>query len=441
MAALFVSVLTTTIINPPKNPDNLIIDFEGNTFFSSEFLLATYTPFKKSGDIQKFIKRILDQYCSAGFAFCSIRPEIVAADTINTKLILHIEEGERIIIKDYLFKTNGKTESAPLRRIAHIQKDRYFSLNNLNQTKSAILKTNVFSNISESIMKKGEDYFLYFDLEEKSSDYVMATGSFAEEKSYFTIDFYSLNIFGTLRQFQFRYESNITEGDNKRLFNTNFTEPVLLYPVKFNGELSLWTYDSARLTELNGRFIAPLNNYINVMLSSGIEMVDYLSDTINYDYKNAIVGVGIQTGYQWNILSIVNSITIDYLFRKNERLRIKYDGIVKCADLFVKPHYYFVRTELFEYFDYIRLGGARNLRGYMEDEFRNEKSWWINLEYKALPVYPFIDIAWLDNYYTYSYGAGIEAQTNFANASIVFAWPKKGKWIDGKVHLLIEKGF
>jgi len=418
-----------------------MLKFEGNTFFSQNFLLAGHRPFKNAENVEIFIKNILDKYSNVGFPFCSIRPEFIYIDSITTKLILHISEGERVIIKDYLFKTDGKTEIAPLRRIARVSKDQYFSLRNINQIKKAISKTDVFSNITGSILKKGDNYYLLFELKEKSADYIMAAGSFAQANNYLSIDFYSLNVFGSLRQFQFRYEANISGENNKKLFQINFTEPIVLNPVTFNTELSLWTYDSARLTEFNGKFIAPLNNYVSIILSSGVEMANYLTDTGNYNYTHTLLSTGLQSDYNKNDFTIINNIAFDYLFRENERLRIKYDGVFEFANFFVKPHYRMVRTDFFEYFDYIRLGGANNLRGYMEDEFLSKQSCWLNIEYKILPIFPLVDIARIDNDYTYSYGVGIDAKTNFANTSIIFAWPKRGKWNDGKVHLLLEKGF
>ncbi|MEO0205458.1 MAG: hypothetical protein ABIL22_02145 [candidate division WOR-3 bacterium] len=250
-----------------------------------------------------------------------------------------------------------------------------------------------------------------------------------------------MNIFGTLRQFQFSYESNIALQTQKRLFKINFTEPVILNPVTFHTELSLWAYDSARLAEFNGKFVAPLNNNISVMVSSGIENTNYLSDTGAYSSTHTLLGTGIQTEYVNNRITVENNVTFDYLFRQKKRIRVRYDGVIEYAKFFFKPHAMIVETDLFEYFDYVRLGGADDLRGYMEDEFLAKQAWWFNLEYKILPIYPIFDIAWLETDYTFSYGMGIDAQTKFANASIIFAWPKKGKWTDGKIHLLLTKGF
>lgn len=441
MAALSVSVLTINIISIFNNPESIVPEFDGNTFFSNNYLLAGYRPFKNSTDIEIFIRGIINKYNNGGFPFCSIRPEFMDIDSMTRKLVLHISEGERVIIKDYLFKTDGKTESAPLRKIAHIQKDQYFSVHNIERVKKTLFRTGVFTSVNEYIFKKDEHYFLLFELKEKLSEYIIATGSFAEISNYFTINFSSLNILGSMRQFKFHYESNVRGEENKKLFQINFTEPIVIHPVIFSAELSMWTYDSARLAKFDGTFVTPLNNYVSILVASGIEMTSYLTDTGNFSYKHTLLSTGLQSEYYGKYFIIENNIIFDYLFRKNKRIRIKYDGLFEYRNFICKPHFHSTLTDDFEYFDYIRLGGANSLRGYMEGEFLVKTGTWANIEYKLLPLYPLCDIAWFNNNYTYSYGAGIDAKTNIANASLIFAWPEHGKWNDGKVHLLLEKSF
>lgn len=441
MAALPFPILTITIISIFNNLESIVPEFEGNRYFSENYLLTGYRPLINTADIEKFIKNILNRYNDAGFPFCSITPEFISIDSITKKLVLHISEGERVIIRDYIFKTDGKTESAPLRKIAHIRKDKYFSLRSINQLKKALLKTGVFTSINEYILKKDDNYFLILEFKEKSSDNIMVSGSFAEFNNYLTVNLSSINIFGSLRQFLFRYESSIGSENNKRLFQLSFTEPVVLHPVSFNTELSMWTYDSTGLTKLDGTFIAPLNNSVSIFISSGIEITNYLTDTGSFNYTHSVIKIGLQSEYYTNHFVNTNRISFDYLFRENKKWRIKYDGTIMYANFFVKPHFCLVITDNFEYFDYIRLGGANSLRGYMEDELLAKKTFWINLEYKLLSIYPLIDIALTDNDYKYSYGIGIDAKTNLTDASIIFAWPENGKLHDGKVHLLLEKAF
>ena len=98
-------------------------------------------------------------------------------------------------------------------------------------------------------------------------------------------------------------------------------------------------------------------------------------------------------------------------------------------------------TDIFDFFDYVRIGGARDLRGYLEDEFTVRKAFWVNLEYHRLFIFPLVDIARIDGDIVYSYGFGISAKSQIADASLMFAWPKRGAWSDGKIHLSLTREF
>jgi hypothetical protein len=93
------------------------------------------------------------------------------------------------------------------------------------------------------------------------------------------------------------------------------------------------------------------------------------------------------------------------------------------------------------FFDYFRLGGAKSLRGYFEEDIITSQITWVNLEYKRLFLFPLVDIGYNEGTILYSYGLGIDARSSFANASLIVAWPRDGSWRDGVLHLSFEKGF
>uniref|UniRef100_A0A7V3RIX7 POTRA domain-containing protein n=1 Tax=candidate division WOR-3 bacterium TaxID=2052148 RepID=A0A7V3RIX7_UNCW3 len=438
MAALFIPILNLIIILDINNFVEIKkVEIYGNSFFSEGYLLRDYKPFKNFYDIEKFIKKILFYYNNAGFPFCKVYPEFRELDK-GKELMLKIDEGERVIIKDYLFRTDGKTNIQSLRRIARVKKNRFFSLNNLNITKNEILKTNTFIEVKENILKEKENYYLYFEIKEKSSDYLLGGGSFSQKNSQLSFEFSSLNVLGTLRRLQVCYEMGISESKKKNVV-VNFLEPVLLNPVTFNTQFQILSYDSAHLSKFYINFNAPVNNHLNVMLLSGFELTNYLSVYGIYSNTRTILGTGLDFYLSTGDYEISNSIKSDYLIRDAERVRIFFDGTVRWGHLFIKPHYRRVITDSFEYFDYIRIGGAGSLRGYMEEEFILKQTLWFNLEYKRLPIYPLVDIGWIKDECIYSYGFGIDARTSSLNSSIAFAIPKNGKWYDAKIHILLEK--
>uniref|UniRef100_A0A7C4TC15 POTRA domain-containing protein n=1 Tax=candidate division WOR-3 bacterium TaxID=2052148 RepID=A0A7C4TC15_UNCW3 len=420
-----------------------MVEIKGNYFYSEQYLKRNYKEFKDISQVKGLIKKILADYNNAGFAFCKIKPEIISQDSAS-KVILWIEEGERIEIIDYLFKIAGKTERSQLRRIARLKLNTLFSLKELNRVKNIFKKTGIFKKINEQIIKRDDDYYLLFEMEEEKGDYILGIGSLAQNNANLSLGVSTLNFFGTMRRFEFNFESSFSQDENykpKRLFAIDFTDPVLLTPVTFKGRIFLDTRDTARFNLLEARFIAPLTNYFSTVLLSGVEMVSYFSEYPIKSYNSTLLGVGIEFNYESERFSTNQKMDYDYLIRENERYRIKYDGEINFLNISLRPHYSYAETKKFEDFDYFRLGGAKTIRGYWEDEFLTKSFILLNIEYRRFPLYPILDIAFFNKMCYYSYGFGIDARADFGIATLVFAWPKKGRIYDGKVHLLLGKNF
>jgi outer membrane protein assembly factor BamA len=411
------------------------IELTGNIFFSSDYLMHGIVTIENKSDVEELIANMIKKYAEIGFPFCRIYPEIIYEDNRVEKIILKIKEGERIIITDYLFNVEGKTARGAVKKIAKLETNTYFCSKELEKSKRNMLNTDVFEDVDYNIIHREDMYYVLFNLIERKSDYITALGSLGENEINFSISFYSLNLLGTLRKLQFLYEY-------RKLFSIEFTEPILIYPAELQGNFSLWSYDSVRLIQFNGKFSAPLHEHLKVSLMSGIEAVSYSgNDTTLRGHTDNLLGIGLDANIgssTWQCKQIFN---FDYLFRQHDRWRIQYDGKFEVKNINISPHYYMVRTDSFEYFDYYRMGGTKNLRGYLEEEFITDDVKWLNLEYKRFFIFPVFDIGIIDNDIKFSYGFGIEAKSDFAHTAFIIAWPRDGTWRDGKIHLMLEKGF
>lgn len=423
------------IVSMQESKNNLTVEIADNIFFSSQYLLKGNVVIKNKIDVENLIANIICKYADAGFPFCRIYPKtIYSSDTVE-KVILNIEEGERVIISDYLFNIQGTSAVNAVKKVANPKKGSYFSSKEIERSKRDLLKTGAFEDISDNIICRDGNYYLVFSLKEKRSDYFTAFGSLAEDNYNFSISFYSLNLLGSLRRLQFCYEY-------QKLFSLQFTEPILIFPTAVNGNFSLWTYDSVRLIQFNAEITAPFGRYFKFSLMSGIESISYFgSDSAAKGHTDNIIGTGFSLDREALNWYCRQNITFEYLFRQYDRWRIQYDSEFDINKFIIKPHYYVAKTDSFEYFDYFRIGGVKNLRGYLEEEFIVPDAMWLNIEYKKFFIFPLFDIALLQNNIKFSYGLGIEAKSEFADASLLFAWPKQGTWQDGKIHLTLETGF
>jgi outer membrane protein assembly factor BamA len=411
------------------------VETAGNVFFSSNYLLRDAPEIKSQQDAERLIFKVLEQYNNTGFPFCKVFPEMVEDDGTLTKLILTIDEGPRVIIDDLLFKTDGKTDAGAAKRLANFKMEEYFSIKKVQRTKKRLMRTGAFKNVDERVLGDDGRYYLMLKLIERESDLLTLSGSLSEENRDFGASFSSSNLLGTLRRLDFEYEY-------QRLFSLEFQEPVLIAPAQLDADFSILTYDSTRLIAGHVRFAAPIGEYFRISLLSGIEVVNrYEDDSVTYQTSDNLLGIGLgfdHTGEGW---STKHDIGLDYLFRTADRLKFAYDGDFWLQKMVFRVHHRYVKTDEFDFFDYIRIGGARDLRGYLEDEFTAKTASWINVEYHRLFFFPLLDIARIDGNIVFAYGFGISAESRIADASLVLAWPERGTWSDGKIHLTIAKGF
>ncbi len=412
-----------------------LVETRGNVFFSSKYLLQEAPKIKNRQEAERLIFKILAKYNNAGFPFCKILPAVEESDSGLTKIILTIDEGARVIIDDLLFKTGGKTDADAAKRLANFKAGEYFSASKIDRVIKRLMNTGAFENVNESVIDRDGRQFVMLTLYERDSDVLTLSGSLSGEDREFGASFSSFNLLGTLRKLDFDYEY-------QRLFALKVHEPVLISPAHIDADFSILTYDSTRLIAGQVKFGAPIGEYFRISLLSGIEVVNhYESDTTVFESSDNLLGIGLGFDYEGTGWSVTHEISLDYLFRTADRLKFFYDGDFEFWKINIRPHYRYVRTDVFDFFDYIRIGGAKDLRGYLEDEFAVKKVFWLNLEYHRLFIFPLIDIARIDGDMLFSYGFGVSAKSRLADASLMLAWPKGGTWEDGKIHLSLARGF
>jgi len=428
MTALVI-LLHLTIINQSSFID---ISIAGNFFYSDRYLLQDRTV-HDIDDAEILIKNILKVYNNAGFPFCEIRPIMEKDSDRITKITLNVDEGTRVVITDHIFLADQGTSPGAVRRYAYPQKGIFFSGREIKRIKQRLVRTGAFEYIEENIIQQDDRYYMLWKLHEQQTDFLNAYGSISDDDYLFSISLHSINLLGTLRQLEFLYEY-------RKLFSIRFTEPILLAPTNINATLSLWSYDSLQLFELNGIISTPLGRSFTISILSGIERASY-GDSAVIARTNTILGGGLATHFANLWLTTDHSITLDYLVRDNDRWRIVYDGSLDVYDMLIRPHGRYVHTDSLLFFDYYRLGGAKSLRGYFEEDIVATECFWVNLEYKRLFLFPLIDIGYIEKNFLYSYGFGIEARSSFANAALIIAWSKDASWRDGILHLTFNKGF
>lgn len=432
--ALFYFSLSLFIAGaPPVTQAEFPVVIVGNMFFSSSYLTRGTASVSGERDVGNLINRILDQYAEAGFPFCRVRPKYAGPpDTMGT-LRLAVDEGPRVRIADYIFRIRGKTNDRVLRKWTRIRTGQYFSRRETERVKGRILGSGLFRDYRDQIVRRDDEYYFRIDLEEESSDYLSAGGSLAQTDAYFFGALDSRNLLGTLRELHAQYEY-------QKLFRITYSDPILILPQELKLDFSLSTSDLGRLVSITGQLTAPVGDAIRISILTGREIVSY-SDPDQSGYQNNLLGLGLGCDPELDFIRSVNDVGVEYLFRDAPRVKVKYDGRLELFYLTLKPHYWWTRTDRLEYFDYFRVGGAKTVRGYLEEEIIAREVFWINAEYNKFICFPLFDLAYADGRFYYAFGLGLAARTSLGNATLALAWPKDGDWRDGKVHFIIEKSF
>jgi outer membrane protein assembly factor BamA len=426
MAVSFISIILVAL------PNDIDVTISGSIYFSESYLMRNH-PVREFNDVELLIEDILDTYTSAGFPFCEVRPIVERIGDSLTNIVLRVQEGARITIAGHLFLPDKHTVPGVIRRYVHPENNLYFSSKEIARIKQRLLRTGAFMSVTENIVYRNDLYYLLWTLNEQQTDFISAFGTVSEDDYIFSISLHSINLLGTLRRLEFLYEY-------EKLFTVKFTEPILLAPTAIRGDFSLWSYDTMQLLEAQGIITTPLNAIFDVSILTGIERASY-ADTLTTAHTHTVLGSGLAAHAARAWLIVDQSFMVDYLIRDIDRWRLHYDGSITLFDMHVRSHGRYVFTDSLEFFDHFRLGGAQSLRGYYEEEFTVDQAFWVNIEYKRIFLFPLVDIGYLDKNFFYSYGFGITAQSRFAHAELILAWPKDGSWRDGMLHLTFEKGF
>ncbi len=430
----FYIIFASLIAMIASHADPVVIETSGNIFFSDQYL-SGFLHRKRKLNIESVIDKIINLYNNAGYPFCRIEPEIIREINAPAKIILNINEGNQVVICDYLYNSTGRTSSRILKRFAGGRINIPFSLRRVNEIKNKLLRTDIFEKVVENIVHQDDRYYLRFDLQEKKSDYISLLGSYSEERLSVFASIWTRNLLGTLRSLQFDYEYD-------RTFSLLYHDPVTIIPIAIDAHFTLITEDSARLTEFGGQLLVPVNRFTDVGISSGYESANFMADS-SANYRSNTAGCIAIVHFQDRLVTLESNAKFDYLFRTSDRMRFSYDGSIDFRRLMIAFHYRIAWTDSFNYFDYYRIGGAHDLRGYREDEFFAKKARWFTIEYHRLPVFPMIDIGYVNDDFCSAFGLGLKASNRMAEATLIIAWPWSNdwQWQQGKLHLLLMTGF
>ncbi len=481
------------------------IVFSGNKAFSSEELKDIM--FTKTGKVldavtlSRDIDQILTNYEEKGFTFASINVKEITPyndkGTQKLRIIISIEENEKIKIDDIVIEGNTTTNKKVILREIRLSDDNIVTSENIIDIKRTLENTGFFESVEQpKIYKYKNSTVLLIKVKEGNSNtfdgiigYVPPAQN--EDNGYFTglVNLSLKNLFGTGRRMDAKWQKDAASTQELEL---KYLEPwVLGYPVNANIGFLQRIQDSTYIRRnvnlkadalITKKFTASLLGHFerviptlseeqqitytysvfdSRLLSTGVEIK---FDSRDYVY-NPSRGVLYKTSYLVGQKKIYNASSFPNLDVPGDftvhRGTVDFDfyySFFKRQTSLISLHGVEIRSPKFENADFFRLGGSKTIRGYREEQFLASRAAWVNFEIRySLTRKTFASLFYDAGYYKkpqdeltlapeqkgfiFGYGLGIRIETPLGIFGVSYALGKGDSMLEGKVHFGLINDF
>ncbi len=446
------------------------------------------------GDINTMLEYAADR----GFPFASATVDRIrfdrTEDQIYADILIRLQEGARVHIKDIIISGNAYTRDYVIRRELPIKTGDRYASDDVREISRRLNRLQMFKSVRPpQIYTAGSDsVYIKVTVEEgnaTSFDGVVGYVPLQQESrfnrnGYFTglIDLTFNNLFGTGRRFLLHWKKPDQFSEE---FYTTYTEPWILgYPIDVSGGLERvvrdttfiqWQTDVSARMQLLNRFallasvkrkvVTPdslasrhlrLLNTRTIHLEGGLEYDSrdyipnpregiYYKSTYSYGFKN-----NAGPSYIINADSIRKTIELQTVQVHLGWFRSIWRNQVFAFELHGKR----IEGDQLQISDFFWFGGSRSMRGYREDQFRGDLVAWSNLEYRFLfdrdsRLFVFNDWGYYrrpqdsgeKTEWLAGYGAGIRFRTPLGILGVDYGLAKGEGFGQGKIHFGIINRF
>ncbi|MBI4534901.1 MAG: BamA/TamA family outer membrane protein [Ignavibacteriae bacterium] len=454
----------------------------------SEFDLQPGDPIDEAV-LEQDIEALLDRYEKLGYAFAQCRitrmVENVGEENNTIDLTLTIDEGQRVTIDEIRVEGNKETDPSVVVRETRLSFGEIYNPIKVNAIRQRLNRLNIFADVSEPELyireKKGG---LLIKVQEGNTNtfdgvigYIPA-GSTGQSGYVTGLASVSMrNLFGTGRKFSFRWHR---EDRFSQDLGFRYLEPwVFGLPANVGGGFAQRQQDTSyvrRVFDLKTELM--LSEELSVSLLFGSENVIPSADTtINRVFRSSTITFGAELQYDTrdDFYSPTSGATYrtDYQYGRKKisgipaslasqvASRVTVQKFTLDLDFFLSTfsrqvlafglHGRELQSGHVEEGEMFRLGGARTLRGYRENQFLGSRLAWANTEYRFLLarrsfLYGFIDTGYYfrpaddarsipkSDAFKYGYGIGVQLETGLGNLGVSFALGQGDSFSNGKIH-------
>jgi outer membrane protein insertion porin family len=421
--------------NESLTEKEILLDFktkEGKIFNESEF--------------EEDIDNLLTRYENIGYPFVKIEPFDFSLDSARVNFGLKINEGPLAKIGEIEVAGNKITKDYVIVREMRLNKGAMFSQKNIENGKKSIEKLGFFS--VEDIELKGlpgdpEKIGIIIKVKENITNQLLGILGYRRGRVSGLLDIRIPNLFGTGRSITFRLEkpSPLTSS-----LNLSYNEPWILgFPVNGILEISNRQEPDYILTKAAATLDAPILTYLS--MQAGLTFRKVLA---NEEYK-VFLGVQLDTRSPpfFAIRGTRLVLASEYDLQGLTRIKINLDNFMPLSTnygLFFSINGGQILEDTGFVYDSLRVGGAKTLRGYDEDEFRGTRVAWANFEFSRLlggitSAFIFQDIGYINDSWKTGFGLGITAESKIGIIKLTYGLARGRSLDEGKIHIEVLSTF
>ena len=470
-----------------------IVAVTGASVFSegdivSHFETTSGHPLDES-TLEQDIGDLLGRYERAGYplAQCQVAgiQRRAGEDHDSLNITVAVDEGRRVTIDEIRVQGNKETDPAVVIRETRLKMGETFNPVKVDAIRQRLQRLNIFSDVSEPelYMRRNAGGLLIKVREGNTNTFDGVIGyipSTTTGQSGYVTGLASIamrNLFGTGRKLSFNWQR---EDRNSQELSVRYVEPWIFgFPINIGGGFLQRQQDTSyvrRVVDLKSELM--ISEELSASLLFGSESVIPSADSaasrvfrsstttygveLQYDTRDDLYsptsGVRYTTNYSFGRKRITN---VPEEYSSNVRSRVIVQKFALDLDMYLSTFMHQVlafgvhgrelQSGQIEEGDMFRLGGARTLRGYRENQFIGSRVAWSNTEYRFLMarrsfIYGFVDGGYYlrpaddvrgilkTDAFKYGYGIGVQLETGLGNLGVSFALGQGDTFATGKIH-------
>ncbi len=447
--------------------------------------------------LETAVARIIDEYENIGFPFANITINsiIVEEDStgIFTDINISLEKDQKSTIDKIEIIGNEKTNNIVITRAARIFPPEVYSHAKVESIPKRLNRLRFFEpvKVPNFYFNSNNAGVLQITVQEKETNNFDGIIGYVpgddDEPGYFTgfLNISLRNLFGTGRAAAFKWQK---ENQFSQELEIKYLEPWILgYPFnaslgffqrkqdttyvqsKFDGAIEFLATDDISASLLFAtESVVPTENENNIftvfnssIISTGIKLsIDSRDDV--YAPREGLYFINSYLYSKKTINGPEQFLTPQTKTDINlQRFELDFSFFYELFNrqvIAAGVHAREMRGDFFEISDYYKLGGTSTLRGYRENQFLGNRTFWSNLEYRYLLTPRTFAFLFFDTGYylrnedqakgiselsefKYGYGLGLNLETGLGVLSVSFALGEGDSFGQGKVHFGIVNEF